>query len=115
MVGLVDAVCRNVHRPHQPRSHHRSIRDGSSPVPTLGSLVWFSIFGGAAVDQQRKTGSLVGDGGVVSTDAALFQLLELYPIASISTVLVMVLVGVLFVPGADAASMVIIGGGGENR
>ena len=90
-------------------SRGRTIRQfvtGVLLVPSLVSLVWFSIFGGAAIDQQRKTGSLVGSDGVVSTDAALFQLLEKYPIASVTTVLVMVLVGIFFVSGADAASMV---------
>lgn len=90
-------------------SRGRTIRQfvtGVLLVPSLVSLVWFAVFGGAAIDAQRKTGSLVGEGGVVNTDSALFQLLAQYPIASVSSVLVMVLVGIFFVSGADAASMV---------
>ncbi|MDQ3157926.1 MAG: BCCT family transporter [Actinomycetota bacterium] len=90
-------------------SRGRTIRQfvtGVLLVPSMVSLVWFAIFGGAAIDTQRKTGELVGKGGVVNTDSALFQLLEQYPIASVSSVLVMVLVGIFFVSGADAASMV---------
>jgi len=90
-------------------SRGRTIRQfvtGVLLVPSMVSLVWFAIFGGAAVDIQRKTGELVGKGGVVNTDSALFQVLDHYPLASVSTVLVMVLVGIFFVSGADAASMV---------
>lgn len=90
-------------------SRGRTIRQfvtGVLLVPSMVSLVWFAIFGGAAIDVQRKTGDLVASGGVVSTDSALFQLLDHYPLASVSTVLVMVLVGIFFVSGADAASMV---------
>jgi choline-glycine betaine transporter len=90
-------------------SRGRTIRQfvtGVLLVPSMVSLVWFAIFGGAAIDMQRKTGDLVAKGGAVNTDSALFQLLDHYPIASVSTVLVMVLVGIFFVSGADAASMV---------
>ena len=42
----------------------------------------------------------------VNFDGVLFQLLDQYPLASVTTVLVMVLVGIFFVSGADAASIV---------
>ncbi|MBC7593539.1 MAG: BCCT family transporter [Kineosporiaceae bacterium] len=90
-------------------SRGRTIRQfvtGVLFVPSMVSLVWFAIFGGAGIDQQRKTGVLVGSDGAVNADSALFQLLGQYPIASVSTVLVMILVGIFFVSGADAASMV---------
>ncbi len=44
--------------------------------------------------------------GVVVSDNALFQLLDHYPLASLTSLLVMVLVGIFFVSGADAASIV---------
>jgi choline/carnitine/betaine transport len=90
-------------------SRGRTIRQfvtGVLIVPSLVSLVWFAIFGGTAVDVQRTTGKLVGEGGAVNTDSALFQMLEQLPIAPVTTVLVMVLVGIFFVSGADAASIV---------
>lgn len=74
-------------------SRGRAIRrfvTGVLLVPSLVSLVWFAIFGGAAIDVQRRTGELVGKGGVVNTDAALFQLLDQYPLASASSVLTIV-------------------------
>jgi len=90
-------------------SRGRTIRQfvtGVLLVPTLVSLVWFAVFGGAAIDQQRSSGGLIGKGGVVDSDLALFSMLGDYPLASVTTVLVMVLVGIFFVSGADAASIV---------
>jgi choline/carnitine/betaine transport len=90
-------------------SRGRTIREfvtGVLLVPTLVSLVWFAVFGGAGIFEQRAGGGLVGADGAVQSDFALFQLLEQYPAASITSVLVMVLVGIFFVSGADAASIV---------
>jgi choline/carnitine/betaine transport len=90
-------------------SRGRTIREfvtGVLLVPTLVSLVWFAIFGGAGIVEQRASGGLVGDDGTVASDFALFQLLERYPAAGVTSVLVMVLVGIFFVSGADAASIV---------
>ncbi|MET1063241.1 MAG: BCCT family transporter [Aeromicrobium sp.] len=90
-------------------SRGRTIRQfvtGVLIVPSLVSLVWFAIFGGTAIDVQRNTGELVDKGGAVNTDSALFAMLDQLPIAPVTTVLVMVLVGIFFVSGADAASIV---------
>lgn len=100
-------------------SRGRTIRQfvtGVLLVPSIVTLIWFAIFGGAAIDTQRiaaQTASKADDlvqtvNGVASVnfDAALFQLLDHYPLASVTTVLVMVLVGIFFVSGADAASIV---------
>lgn len=89
-------------------SRGRTIRQfvtGVLLVPTLVAVVWFSIFGGAAIDQQRTSGGMTID-GAVDSDSTLFQLLSHYPLATISAVLVMVLVAIFFVSGADAASIV---------
>ncbi|MRJ75168.1 BCCT family transporter [Aeromicrobium sp. SMF47] len=90
-------------------SRGRTIRQfvtGVLLVPTLVSLVWFAIFGGTAIDVQRRTGDLIDKAGAVDTDSALFAVLDHLPIAGVSTVLVMVLVGIFFVSGADAAAVV---------
>ncbi len=90
-------------------SRGRTIRQfvtGVLIVPSLVSLVWFSIFGGTAIDIQRTTGKLVDAAGSVNTDSALFQVLGELPLTGITTVLVMLLVGIFFVSGADAASIV---------
>lgn len=87
-------------------SRGRTIRQfvtGVLLVPSLVSLVWFCVFGGAAIDAQQHGADLAGKGSV---EAQLFGLLAQYPIASVATVVVMVLVAIFFVSGADAASIV---------
>jgi choline-glycine betaine transporter len=87
-------------------SRGRTIRQfvtGVLLVPSLVSVVWFCIFGGAAIDLQKKGTDIAGAGGL---ENQLFSTLEAYPLATISSVVVMVLVGIFFVSGADAASIV---------
>lgn len=93
-------------------SRGRTIRQfvtGVLLVPSIVSIIWFAIFGGAGIDAQRKFKDLTAmvDGEVtVNTNSALFQMLDHLPIASVTAVLVMVLVAIFFVSGADAASIV---------
>lgn len=89
-------------------SRGRTIRQfvtGVLLVPSLVSLVWFTIFGGASIDALRE-GAFQLANGAVNSNHALYQLLDSYPLASATSVLVMVLVGIFFVSGADAASLV---------
>src|SRR3546814_10205485 len=55
---------------------------------------------------QRTVGDMVDAEGGVDSTGALFQLLDTMPLAGITTVMVMVLVAIFFVSGADAASIV---------
>ena len=87
-------------------SRGRTIRQfvtGVLLVPSLVSLVWFCIFGGAAVDLQKKGIDIAGEG---SLENQLFSTLDAYPLATVTSILVMVLVGIFFISGADAASIV---------
>lgn len=87
-------------------SRGRTIRQfvgGVLLVPSVVSLVWFAVFGGAAINVQQSGTDLVGEGGV---EEQLFTLLDQYPIATIASVIVMILVAIFFVSGADAASIV---------
>ncbi|MGA5463929.1 BCCT family transporter [Mycobacterium sp. NPDC050041] len=87
-------------------SRGRTIRQfvaGVLLVPSVVSLVWFCIFGGAAIREQQQGVDVVGDG---SSESQLFGLLEQYPLATVASVLVMILVAIFFVSGADAASIV---------
>ena len=88
-------------------SRGRTIRQfvaGVIAVPSVVSLLWFTIFGGAAISAQRGGADIVGQGGV---EAQLFGLLDTFPLAGVTSVLVMVLVAIFFVSGADAASIVL--------
>ncbi len=87
-------------------SRGRTIRQfvsGVLLVPSLVSLVWFCIFGGAAIDLQKSGIDLAGASGV---ESQLFGTLDAYPLATVASVVVMLLVAIFFVSGADAASIV---------
>ena len=86
-------------------SRGRTIRQfvgGVILVPSLVSLVWFSIFGGTAITQQQAG----LDPAAADTETQLFAVLQAYPWATFTGLLVMVLVAIFFVSGADAASIV---------
>jgi choline-glycine betaine transporter len=87
-------------------SRGRTIRQfvtGVLLVPSLVSLVWFCIFGGAAIDTQRHGVDIAGQS---TSEGQLFGLLHHFPLSSVTTILVVVLVAIFFVSGADAASIV---------
>ncbi len=88
-------------------SRGRTIRQfvvGVIAVPSVVSLLWFAIFGGAAISAQSGGTDIAGRGDV---EAQLFGLLDTFPLAGATSVLVMVLVAIFFVSGADAASVVL--------
>ena len=86
-------------------SRGRTIREfvtGVLLVPSMVSLVWFAIFGGAAIDLQKKGTDI----GSMDLEQQLFTTLGAYPIATVTSILVIALVSIFFVSGADAASVV---------
>ncbi|MFQ1002147.1 BCCT family transporter [Modestobacter sp. SSW1-42] len=87
-------------------SRGRTIRQfvtGVLLVPSTVSLVWFAVFGGAGIAAQQGGTDVAGRS---TPEGQLFGVLQQYPLATVTTVLVMVLVAVFFVSGADAASIV---------
>ncbi|WP_434063755.1 BCCT family transporter [Phycicoccus sonneratiae] len=87
-------------------SRGRTIRQfvtGVLLVPSLVSLVWFAIFGGAGIHAQQNGTDLAGRS---TSEGQLFGLLDTMPLAGVTTVVVMLLVAIFFVSGADAASIV---------
>ncbi|MGY1742907.1 MULTISPECIES: BCCT family transporter [unclassified Blastococcus] len=87
-------------------SRGRTIRQfvtGVLLVPSAVTLVWFVVFGGAGIAAQRDGADVAGQ---ATSEGQLFGVLEQYPLATAMTVLVMVLVAIFFVSGADAASIV---------
>ncbi|MEU6391797.1 BCCT family transporter [Streptomyces sp. NPDC046939] len=86
-------------------SRGRTIRQfvgGVILVPSTVSLLWFAIFGGTAM-KMKEHGQL---SGATTQEAQLFGLLNEFPVATATSLLVMILVGIFFVSGADAASIV---------
>nr|WP_245549742.1 BCCT family transporter [Gordonia effusa] len=96
-------------------SRGRTIREfviGVMVVPSTVSLVWFCVFGGAAIRQQEQN-KLPGvpDGMTAKafdalSDSILFKVLDTLPWFPIAAGLVMLLVAIFFVSGADSASLV---------
>ena len=65
-------------------SRGRTVRQfvtGVLLVPSLVSLVWFCIFGGAAIDLQKSGTDIAGAGGI---ESQLFTTLQSYPLATLA-------------------------------
>jgi choline/carnitine/betaine transport len=77
-------------------------------IPTLVSLVWFSVLGGTAthlqLTGQADLSQALSDTG---TEGALFSLLEQFPLATLTSTVVMLLIALFFISSADSASMVL--------
>ncbi len=87
-------------------SRGRTIRQfvgGVILVPSVVSLIWFAVFGGAAMNLQRNGADITAES---SAEGQLFAVLREYPIAGATSIVVMLLVAIFFVSGADAASIV---------
>lgn len=75
---------------------------------SLFVLVWFSIFGRAAIEMERDnpgvlTGPVVEEG---RTEVALFSLLEQYPIYEIVGPLALLVIVIFFITSMDSAGLV---------
>src|SRR5919205_2447028 len=89
-------------------SKGRTIREyllGVLIVPTGVTFVWFAIFGGAAIHLQL-TGQANLIDAAAKPEVSLFSLLEQLPLTTITSALVIFLVALFFISGADAASVV---------
>jgi choline/carnitine/betaine transport len=89
-------------------SRGRTIRQfvtGVLLVPSVVSLVWFCVFGGAAIDLQKSGTDVAGAGGG-AVESQLFTTLDAFPLSTLASIVVMLLVAIFFVSGADAASIV---------
>ncbi|WP_442816457.1 BCCT family transporter [Streptomyces sp. NBC_01304] len=86
-------------------SRGRTIRQfigGVILVPSTVSLLWFAIFGGTSM-KLAESKRLADE---ATSEGQLFAVLREFPIATAMSLLVMILVGIFFVSGADAASIV---------
>src|SRR5215217_6627519 len=92
-------------------SRGRTIREfivGVLIGPSLFSMIWFSVFGMAGIQLDQQTNgkfseTLYNDGAAV----ALFQFLDSYPLALLTSILALFLIFIFFVAGADAGCVVL--------
>ncbi|SER24336.1 glycine betaine uptake BCCT transporter [Piscibacillus halophilus] len=92
-------------------SRGRTVREfviGVLLVPTLFGGLWFAVFGGSAISLEYNEGldlfSIISETG---QEAALFTVLENYPLAIISSMLTIILIGTFFITSADSATFVL--------
>jgi len=100
-------------------SRGRTVREfvaGVLLVPTLVTFLWFAVMGGSGLYRELfGNGGLIDGEGAVSTDTALFQLLDGLPSSGLLSVLAIVLIVIFFVTSSDSGSFVVdmIATGGE--
>ncbi|WP_218221374.1 BCCT family transporter [Nesterenkonia sp. Act20] len=92
-------------------SRGRSVRQfvaGVLGLPTLFTIIWFGIWGAGVFDIE-----LNGDGGLVDTvlddgvEGALFAFLNEFPLATLTSSIAIMLVGIFFVTSMDSCSLVL--------
>lgn len=91
-------------------SKGRTIRQfitGVLIVPSLIAILWFSTFGGAALNMEINEGA--GLAALVSTDVelALFAMLDGLPMGMITSILAVILIFIFFITSADSATYVL--------
>lgn len=76
-------------------------------VPTLVFSAWFTIFGGSAIDLTMSGRSSIGADTVEDTNVTFFALLGELPLATITSVLTVLMVVLFFVSSADSNTFVL--------
>lgn len=71
-------------------------------VPAAISLIWFAIFGTTAIQQQMDGANLSVD----PPEEVLFGVLENLPFPLITSIVLILLISIFFITGADSASLV---------
>ncbi len=85
-------------------------------VPTLLTMLWFSVLGGTALYSELSgKGGLVGPDGTVDAAGALFAMLAEVPAGGVLTIGAILMIVIFFVTSADSGALVMgmIASGGE--
>ena len=91
-------------------SRGRTIREyvfGVLIAPSLATIVWFAILGGATLDLQLSGKRDIASVASQSAQAAFFEVLNAFPLSAVTSVAVIVLAAVFFISGADAGAIVL--------
>ena len=72
-------------------------------VPASVCVLWFIVFGGAAMFYAQNGADLTVEDGA---ESMLFGLLDQLPLSGITSILAMLIIGIFFVTSADSASVV---------
>ncbi|MGN8644583.1 glycine betaine uptake BCCT transporter [Gracilibacillus sp. HCP3S3_G5_1] len=92
-------------------SRGRTVREfviGVLLVPTLFGALWFSVFGGSAIHLEMNENiniyNIMNEAG---SEAALFTVLENFPLSLIMSILAVLLISTFFITSADSATFVL--------
>ena len=91
-------------------SYGRTIREfvvGVLFAPLAFTILWFTVFGGTALDIEMNGAGGLTEAVAESTSAALFALLNSFPLALVTSVLAIAVICIFFVTSADSASLVL--------
>lgn len=91
-------------------SRGRTLREfvvGVLVLPSVMSLLWFGVFGGAALQLELQGAVELSQAVQQDAAVAIYNLLEHYPLAAVTAVLAMLLVIVFFITSSDSGSFVV--------
>ncbi|MEJ7929366.1 BCCT family transporter [Ramlibacter sp. AN1015] len=91
-------------------SRGRTIREfilGSVAVPTLAAFVWFSVFGGTALNLEIMQKVPIAEAVKSDVSTALFAMFDALPFSPLLSAAATVLVLVFFVTSGDSATLVL--------
>ncbi|MGH3148278.1 MAG: BCCT family transporter, partial [Rubrobacter sp.] len=91
-------------------SRGRTIRQfilGVMIAPSIFSMIWFSVFGSAGIQLDNQTGGQISAAAVNNEAVGHFEFLGYFPLALITSLLMIFLVWIFFVAGADAGTIVL--------
>lgn len=91
-------------------SKGRTIREfvlGVLFVPTLLSLVWFSVYGGSSLFYEMFENKKISEAVNRDVTLALFTMLEQFPFSPVLIVMALLLILVFFITSADSATFVL--------
>lgn len=92
-------------------SRGRTIKEfvsGVLLVPTLFGALWFSVFGGTAINLEFFSGAnIVEYVNDLGEETALFAVLEQFPLGTIMSVIAILLISTFFITSADSATFVL--------
>jgi glycine betaine transporter len=92
-------------------SQGRTIKEfiiGALVVPSVGTLFWFSVFGGSAIHFIQNLGhTALADAVTSDIAAALFSFYQYFPLSSLISVMTVILLFTFFITSADSATFVL--------
>ncbi|WP_293787000.1 BCCT family transporter [uncultured Aeromicrobium sp.] len=91
-------------------SRGRTVREfiaGVMLVPVLVTMAWFTVMGGTAIYQQMNGQNLTNPDGSVTSENALFQMLENLPASGLLSGVAILMIVIFFVTSSDSGSLVV--------